>query len=318
MGTSVNKDINVSVIIVNYNSSRLLEQCLNSVEKFTRGLNYEIIVVDNASREENIAEVTSKFSCVRLIKNKENLGFAKANNIGLAYASGKYVLFLNNDTYFFENSLKKIYDFAESIKNEVFIGCRLLNEDGSNQISIVNFDTLLNSFGENFFLYKLFPKSKYLNRYHYNYKEKVLPMEVDIIKGAFIFCSASAIKNLSGFDSRFFFFGEESDLCLRFKKQGGRIYYYPGTSVYHIGGATVDRNQWFKIKNENIAKIKKYQKHYEGIEFIFLIIFHYAGLILRIPTYFIIGLLLFNKNKLSQSFFYLKLLFMYPRNEFIN
>jgi GT2 family glycosyltransferase len=318
VGPGITKEINVSIIIVNYNSFDLLNHCLESINYFTETVNYEIIVVDNNSDQNGLGKIISNYPGVRFIRNTENLGFAKANNIGLTYASGKYILFLNNDTYFIENSLKKILDFAEDIENDAFIGCRLLNKDGSNQISLVNFDNILNSFGENFFLYLLFPGNKVLNRYHYNYKKTDFPFEVDIIKGAFMFCSANAVKRLGGFDTRFFFYGEESDICMRFKKQGGKIFFYPGTSVYHVGGVTVERDQWFKFKYQNIAKIKKFQKHYKGIEFIFLIILHYIGLILRIPLYFISGLFLFNKNKLSQSFFYLRLLFVYPRNEFVN
>ena len=187
MGSGINKDIIVSIIIVNYNSFDLLDHCLGSIKDFTYNVNYEIIVVDNNSSQNGLEKIISTYPDVKFIRNTENLGFSKANNIGIIYASGKYILFLNNDTYFIENSLKKVLDFAEGINREVFIGCRLLNKDGSNQISLVNFDTVLNSFGENFFLYKLFPGNRFLNRYHYNYSETDTPVEVDIIKGAFMF-----------------------------------------------------------------------------------------------------------------------------------
>ncbi|HKB86972.1 MAG TPA: glycosyltransferase family 2 protein [Ignavibacteriaceae bacterium] len=309
MGTGIIKDISISIIIINYNGSQLLAQCLQSIAAYTEGLEYEIIVVDNASNEGNLEQVLLEYPDVRLIQNKENLGFAKANNIGLEYAAGKFILFLNNDTYFIENSLRELFDFAESISNDVFIGCKLMNKDGSDQISVADFDTLANSFGESCFLYKLLPRSRLFNRFHYNYETISRPIEVDLIKGAFMFCSGAAVKKLGGFDSRFFFFGEESDLCYRFKAMGGKVFYYPGTRVYHVGGATVDKNQWFKFKQQNIAKIKKYQKHYRGIEFSFLLFFHYMGLFLRIPVYFF-------SARFSQAFFYMKLLFEYPENEF--
>ncbi len=309
MGSGIIKDISISIIIVNYNGSQLLAQCLKSIKAFTIVPKYEIIVVDNASTEGNLQQILSEFPDARLIQNEENFGFAKANNIGLEYASGKYILFLNNDTYFIQNSLGEIFEFAESLSVDLLIGCKLLNKDGSDQISVADFETLANSFGECIFLYKLFPGNRIFNRFHYNFENINKPVEVDMIKGAFMFCTGAAIKKLGGFDSRFFFFGEESDLCHRFKAMGGKVFYYPGTRIYHVGGATVDKDQWFKFKYQNIAKIKRYQKHYRGIEFMCLLIFYYIGLILRIPVYFLSG-------RLSQAFFYLKLLFEYPRNEF--
>lgn len=318
MGSKNIKDINVSIIIVNYNSNHLLNKCLESIFSYTRDIKFEVIVVDNNSTEGGVDELILNYQGIKLIKNNENMGFARANNVGIEYSSGKYILFLNNDTYLTENSLKKVFEFAESVEEEVFIGCKLLNEDGSRQVSLVNFDTITNSFGENLFLYKILPGSKSLNKYYYNYKEFEDPIEVDIIKGAFMFCSESAVRKLNGFDPRFYFFGEESDLCLRFKKQGGKIFYYPGTSIYHVGGATVEKNQWFKFKYQNIAKVKKLQKHYRNPEFMVHILSHYSGLILRIPVYFISGLLLLNRHKLFQSFYYLKLLFIYPKNEFVS
>ncbi len=289
---------------------------MNSLVNYTNGISYEIIIVDNNSDEGNVQTITAKYKNVILIENVKNVGFAKANNIGIEQARGKYFLMLNNDTIFYENTLKRIFEFSESKEGELFVGCKLLNSDGTHQISVVDFDNTLNSFGESFFLYNLFPRSKTFNRYNINFKKLNDPVEVDIIKGAFMFCSSSAIKKLKGFDSRFFFYGEETDICYRFKAQDGKIFYYPNTSIFHVGGATVNRYPWFKYKHQNIAKIKKYQKHYKGMEFLLLIISHYCGLIVRIPVYFISGLLRMKKQTILQSYYYLKLLFLYPSNVF--
>jgi GT2 family glycosyltransferase len=316
MGQENIKAIDVSIIIVNYNSFSILEKCLNSLFKFTSGLNFEVIIVDNNSTEGKVEDFISQYQDIILIKNDSNIGFASANNVGIKYAKGKYILFLNNDVVFHENSIKQVFDFAEAFKSNLFIGCKLLNADGTHQISVVDFDNIFNSFGENFFLYKLFPTSSFFNRYHLNYKKVDQPIEVDIIKGAFMFCSTDAIKKLSGFDTRFFFYGEEADLCYRFKMLNGRIYYFPYTSVNHIGGATVDSYPWFKFKNQSIAKIKKYQKHLNNPQFRIIMIFYFTGLLIRVPVYFLMGILSFNKSLLLQSYYYLRLLFTYPKNEF--
>lgn len=317
MGSKTFKNfVDVSVVIVNYNALDLLDNCIYSIIKFACGFTFDIIVVDNNSKELRLEEITTKYPDLVFIKNDKNIGFAAANNIGFKNAKGKYILILNNDTVFYENSIKKIIEFAESIEQEVFIGCKLLNEDGSHQISVVDFDTISNSFGENFFFYKFFPKSKFFNRFHLNYKQIDKPTEVDVVKGAFIFCSASAIKKLNGFDTRFFFYGEETDLCFRFKKSGGKVYYFPNTSIYHLGGATTDKNLWFKFKNQSIAKIQIYQKHYKGIESFLLKTFHFIGILIRVPLYFLAGFLTLKKSLIIKSYYYFRTLFVYPSNKF--
>lgn len=308
--------VDISIIIVNYNSFDLLDNCLKSIIRFIKGCSYEIIVVDNHSTEGDVELITSKYSNIILIKNDKNIGFAAANNIGFRHAKGRYTLILNNDTVFHENTLKNLFDFAETLEHEVFLGCKLLNEDGSHQISIADFDTVTNSIGENFFIYKLFPKSKLFNRFNANYTNELLPFEVDVVKGAFIFCSSSAIYKLNGFDHRFFFYAEETDLCCRFKKLGGKIFYHPSTSIYHLGGASTEGDLWFKFKNQSIAKIQIYQKHYSGIEAFLLKTFHYTGMLLRVPLYFLGGISTFNLSLIKKSYYYFRTLFVYPQNTF--
>ncbi|MCW9098175.1 MAG: glycosyltransferase, partial [Ignavibacteriaceae bacterium] len=145
-------EIDVSVIIVNYNSTVLLKNCLNSVNEFTKELNYEIIVVDNNSVEGDIEKQLKNCDRIKLIKNDINKGFGAANNQGVKISKGKYVLFLNNDTVLFENSIKKVFEYAESVNEKCIIGCKLLNEDRSLQKSVYDFPTLLNVFTSNFFL----------------------------------------------------------------------------------------------------------------------------------------------------------------------
>jgi GT2 family glycosyltransferase len=152
-------EIDVSIIIVNYNSTEFLKNCLKSIEKFTSGISYEIIVIDNNSMTGDIDEILDNHNKIRLIKNNVNKGFGAANNQGVKVAKGKYALLLNNDTILFENSIKKVFDFAESLEGNEIIGCKLLNEDKSVQKSVYDFPNLLNVFTSNFFMYLLFPKS---------------------------------------------------------------------------------------------------------------------------------------------------------------
>lgn len=313
-----NKIIDISIIIINYKAYEMTANCISSIRMHTKDINYEIILADNSSDPEKLSALSKTFSDLKIIQNNTNLGFAAANNQCINMASGKYILFLNNDTLFLENSLKKIVEFAESLDYNCFIGCKLLNEDLSHQDSITDFENILNIFGENFFLYLLFPKSKLFNRYNNNRLNIDKPLDVDVIKGAFMFCWTEDIKMLNGFDENFFFYSEETDLCYRFKKSGGRVIYFPGTSIVHIGRATAMQYLWFKFKNQSIAKIQFYQKHFKGAKFLISLGIHYLGIIIRIPTYSLFGIIKLSKFNLFKANCYLKTLFVYPPNRFKN
>lgn len=308
--------VDVSIIIINYNGFNLLKNCLTTLYKFADGFTFETILIDNNSTEGEIEEVVKEFDKVKLIKNQINLGFSRANNVGLNIAQGKYVLFLNNDVFFTENSIKKIFDFAEENNEKTFIGCKLLNLDKSWQVSTANFTSILNFVSSNFFLYLLFPASPYFNKYYLQKKNINITIEVDYVLGAFLFGGRESLLKLNGFDERFFFYAEDIDLCYRLKLIGGKTIFYPGTSVVHIGGASVKSNQWFKFKNKAISELQYFQKHKKGIKLLIGIIVHYSGNLIRIPITLIIAIIKFDKQLLIRSYFHMKLLFIYPKNLF--
>ena len=308
--------IDVSIIIVNYNGFDLLKNCLLTFYKYARDFTYEVILIDNNSVEGDIKEVIKDFKEIILIENKTNLGYSRANNLGLKIANGKYVLFLNNDVLFIENSIKVIYDFAEKLDDKTFIGCKLLNPDKSWQPSSAKFPSGLNFITSNFFLYLINPYSEYLNKYYLQKKIINVPVEVDYILGAFLFGSRSVLLNLQGFDERFYFYAEDIDLCYRLKIMGGKTIFNPTTTIIHIGGASVKSNQWFKFKNKAISELQFFQKHKSGIEFLIGIFSHYTGNFIRIPIFFVIGILMFDRDLLIRSYYHLKLLFIYPKNLF--
>jgi len=316
MGKVNNKKLDVSIIIVNYNSLNLLENCLDSVIKYSQDIEYEIIVVDNHSTEGDIKSTVNKFKDITLIINRENVGFAKANNQGVKIANGKYVLFLNNDTVFKENSLKAVFDFAESINKDTIIGCKLLNSDLTVQISFAEFPSLKNAFTSYTFLYKIFPRSKHFNKYYLSLTEIKKPLEVDYVTGAFLFCKTSSFERIAGFDERFFFFSEEIDLCYRFKNFGGKVYYIPHTSIIHLGGGTAKVDSWFTFKNKAISLIQFYQKHRNKFNYAFFLVIHSLGVILRLIVSLTIGITTMDRNYMKRGYYYIKLLFVYPKNNF--
>ncbi|MFA7228313.1 MAG: glycosyltransferase family 2 protein [Melioribacteraceae bacterium] len=305
--------VEISIIIINYNSHYLLEACLRSLFLQTKGINYEVIVVDNGSTESGIEQILLEFPGVKLIKNSSGTGFAAVNNQGFAVAQGKYILMLNNDTVFIEDAITKVANFSGSRNDEAIIGCRLLNEDRSYQVSIVDFDTIPNLFGENLFLYKLFPWNKRLSKYHLNDPALENPIEVDAVKGAFLFVPKSILEKLNNLDERFYFYYEETDLCYRWKSMGGKVLYYPGAEIVHLGGASTDSDHWFKYRNQHISKIQFFQKHFNGVKFLTALGLHELGLLLRFPLYFITGLFKRDSALIKKAGFYLRTIFLYPR-----
>ena len=309
--------MDISIIIVSYNNFDVLQNCLNSIYKFTSKISFEIIVVDNNSVEEGLTEVVDGYSNLVLIKNNENMGFSFANNQGLGIAKGRYILFLNNDTELVKDILYKLVEFSDSSESNYLIGVKLLNTDLTHQHSIVDFTNLWNTFTESFFFDSIFKKSKYFNKYWMNYPKHSRPVKVDVVLGAFIFASAKTINELGGFDTRFYFYAEETDLCKRFKNLGGNVLYYPDLELIHIGGVSTNHKNWFHFKNQHRGKIQFAQKHFSPVKLFLFLILHYSGLLVRIPLYLILGIIKFDKNYFLKAYFFIRQLVFYPRNGFV-
>lgn len=153
--------VNVSVVIVNWNTKELLFDCLISIYEQTHDIEYEIIVVDNGSNDGSAAIVKAEFPRVILIENSENRGFAAANNQGMAIAKGRYVLLLNSDTVILDNAIGRTISFADAYPEAAVVGCRVLNPDKTLQPTCFMFPSLLNMILSSSYLYKLFPKSTF-------------------------------------------------------------------------------------------------------------------------------------------------------------
>jgi GT2 family glycosyltransferase len=201
--------MDVSIIIVNWNTKKLLHDCLASIYKFTRDIDFEVIVVDNGSSDKSSDMVKKDFPQVKLVINKDNLGFTKANNKGIKIAKGKYILLLNSDTYLVENSLKKLITIANQKEKVGAIGPLLLNEDKSVQQSVGFFPHLPQVLWWMSFLDDL-PFGYLLKPYHVNhdlfYKK---PEDVDWVTGAAILVPRKVIDKVGLLDEQIFMYGEE-------------------------------------------------------------------------------------------------------------
>jgi GT2 family glycosyltransferase len=281
---------------VNYNKGEMLRECIESVQRFTPdNIALEFIVVDNSDKLD-VRPFLNGLKDVVLIQNQTNRGFAAANNQGLAVARGTYVVYLNNDTLFLEDTLSEMIRFYQQIGGNALIGCKFLNTDLTHQPSVFDFDTLSNRFGEYFFVYHIAKRSKIFNKFHLNHTHPDTTMQVDVAKGAFLFSGREVLQRLGGFDETFFFYNEENDLCWRLKESGGQVWYHPKTAIIHLGGNTTDEMPYFSVKHLAKTNLIYFQKHNPPLKRWIYYLIHYTGYAIRVPLFAIQGVLTADKG----------------------
>lgn len=238
--------IDLSIIIVNYNTKKLSLDCFNSIKKQGSDILWEVIVVDNNSKDgsiESFKKIEKENPNFHLISNNQNFGYAKANNQGIKLAKGKYILLLNSDTIVKKNSLKNLLDFAEKTSDAGIVGSRLFNPDGSLQSSCFHFPTIKNAILEYFFnkkgsFCKFAPKG-----------EK--PVKVDAVVGASFLITPEARKKVGLLDERYWAYFEDIEYCRQVWKKGLKVYYLPSSKIIHHHGssfekALIDKNKRWK------------------------------------------------------------------------
>jgi hypothetical protein len=224
--------MDLSIIIVNWNVKDLLRKNLQSIFTLTEGLESEVIVVDNASKDSSVQMVAAEFPKVILIASNRNLGFAKANNLGLEQANGKYVLFMNPDMELVENSFKILFDWLEKNPQIDMGTCQLIYPDGSRQNNIKNNPGLCDQF---LILLKQhhFIQPKCLKRYLAKDFDYTKEQQVKQVMGAFVLVKNEVIHDLGGWDEDYYLWWEDLDLCKRAQDKGYQIWYTPQTKVIH-------------------------------------------------------------------------------------
>ena len=272
----------ISIIIVNYNVKYFLEQCLCAVKKATSNIEAEIFVVDNNSSDESISYLQPRFPFVQFIHNKENIGFAKANNQVLERCKGEYILYLNPDTIVPEDCFEKCFEFFKMTADCGAIGVKMI--DGSGTFlpeSKRGFPSPIASFFKLTGLAELFPRSPFFNQYSLGYLNPFKNHRVDVLAGAYLMARSSIIHSINGFDEAFFMYGEDIDLSYRIQQSGFNNYYLADSTILHFKGESTKKGSLNYVKMFYSAMSIFVHKHYSGNKAHIFSLFIHTAIVLR-------------------------------------
>jgi GT2 family glycosyltransferase len=276
----------LSIIILNYNVRYFLELCVSSVVKAIENLNAEIIVVDNNSSDDSCAMMKTRFPNIKLIENKENSGFPKGNNIGVAQAKGNYICILNPDTVVAEDSFEKVLAFAKNQENLGIIGCKLVDGRGHFLPECKRgTPTPWVSFTKIFALHRLFPAKRVgsflFQKYYAEHITQDQTGKVDILVGAFMIMKRDLYNEVGGFDEKCFMYSDDIDLSYMVLQKGKSNFYFHETSVIHYKGESTIKNKVY-LKRFQEGMNFFYEKHFKTS--LFFTIFMKFGILLFVLT----------------------------------
>lgn len=264
-GTIAATRVDISILIVNYNVKDYLLQCLHSIQASVSGVTYEIVVVDNCSLDGSLTDLQPMFPRVKFIALEKNIGFGKANNVGLRYCTARYVLFLNPDTIISPETLVVMTRYMDEHAEVGIAGCKVLNPDGSFQLACRRgLPTPWASFCKLFGLQTLFPRSQLFARYNLTYRPIDATYEVDALIGAFMMARTDVLEKQQGFDPAFFMYGEDIDLCYRIQQDGWKVMYVHTTSIIHFKGESTKRSSINEVRVFYDAMEIFARKHFGG------------------------------------------------------
>jgi GT2 family glycosyltransferase len=234
--STTSDSIEISVVIVGWNASHYLELCLDSLAKAPPRRSTEVLVVDNASRDDSVQMIETKFPWVKLIKSQENLGFSKGNNVAIRQAQGRYVALVNPDVIVFPGCLDALADFLDQNPKVGNVGPRVLNPDMSMQSTCRRFPTLWNNFCSSSGLSSKFRNSRFFAGEHMLYFPHDRTLAVDVIVGCFSFIRREAFDQVGLLDEGLFMYGDDVDWCRRARNAGWQVVFYPGGQAIHDRG----------------------------------------------------------------------------------
>ena len=283
--------MNISIIIVSYNVKEYIISCIESIYKHSKArLSFEIIVIDNNSEDGSQIELKNKFSKILLIENDYNAGFSVAVNQGVNKSKGKYIFLLNPDTLFLEDTLFKLFQATEKNKKIGAIGPELVSEKGIRHQSFWRDPTLINTILSithlDFFNYKKNYKST-----HFKYLKTV-----DTISGGAFFVSRKIFNKLNGLNAELFWM-EDIDFCIRLRKIGYKVYFFPLSKIIHFVGKSAKSNYKVAISNQLLSKIKFFKKNYSFSKYFIILSIIFVVSLVKAILFGIIAFFSENNNR---------------------
>jgi GT2 family glycosyltransferase len=235
-GVLANDAVDASVVIVSFNTRELLRECIQTLERGAGGVEFETIVIDNASQDGSAEMVAAEFPTVRLVRSATNLGFAAANNRGFGLARGRYIVLLNSDAFLHPGALKRAVEHMKANPEVGLGGGLLLGRDGSWQPSARMFPSPVNEFLTLTGLSAHYRSSRLFGRVDRTWADPLEAGPADWVPGAFAVIRRQLLQQLGNLDERFFLYFDDVDLCRRVKAAGYSVWYWPDVVVTHIGG----------------------------------------------------------------------------------
>ena len=263
--------MDVSIIIINWNTKELLRNCIKSVYEQAGDVDYEVLVVDNASTDGSVEMVKSDFGQVILIENSENRGYAAACNQGMRMASSRYVLTLNSDILICDSAVEKIVRYADEHPQAAIVGCQVWESQNKIMTTCFRFPCIMNLLLRTSCLSRLFKCSRFFGRERMLWWQRDTERQVDVVPGVFMLVRRAAIDQVGLMDEEYFFYSEEVDWCYRFSKAGWTIMFWPGVRIIHVGGGA-QSSQKVPVRayvHQVKGNLRFFKKHRGYISFLF-------------------------------------------------
>lgn len=257
--------MDISVVIVTHNCATFITLCIGSLLFSGAHLDLEIIAVDNASDDKTVELLRTGFPSVKIIQNTENIGFTKANNLGIKEAKGRYIFILNSDTELSGGSLDEMVGFLDKNPCCGILGPKLLDREGKIQLSCRAFPSYSAAFFNRYsLLTRMFPHSKYADIYLKANCSHDTIQEVDWVSGAAMVIRKECLLDIGNFDEAFFLYCEDTDICKRANNKGWKVFYYPQLYFTHFIGGTIRRTSFYSILWHHQSIWYYYKKHFKA------------------------------------------------------